>query len=161
MVAASFRLENEWKSPLREIDRTSIKETTILEIEKLKMTQILIIRFTINRERSHCAAWRSNASTTASAKVASISSLRSNPRFQFPDHLNASHVDRIEIRKSGLCRRMSPSSRQRCFIDSFEVCGIILWKLIARLDDVDIKDTAAFVEGMRHNTHLQGLSYVP
>ncbi len=25
---------------------------------------------------------------------------------------------------------------------------------------VDIKDAAAFVEGMRHNTHLQGLQYV-
>ncbi len=33
--------------------------------------------------------------------------------------------------------------------------------LIARLNWVDIKDAAAFVEGMRHNTHLQGLQYVP
>ena len=127
-----------------------------LEIENFKMTLILILRFNINRE-----AWRSNASTTASAKVASISSLRSNPRFQFPDHLNASHVDRIELRGSGLCKRMSPSSRQRCFIESFAVCKIILWKLIARMNRVDIKDAAAFVEGMRHNTHLQALQYVP
>ncbi len=33
--------------------------------------------------------------------------------------------------------------------------------LISRLTGVDIKDAAAFVEGMRHNTHLQGLVYVP
>jgi hypothetical protein len=33
--------------------------------------------------------------------------------------------------------------------------------LIARLFPDDIKDAAAFVEGMRHNTHLQGLGYVP
>ena len=33
--------------------------------------------------------------------------------------------------------------------------------LISRLYQVDIKDAAAFVEGMRHNTHLQGLKYVP
>jgi hypothetical protein len=32
--------------------------------------------------------------------------------------------------------------------------------LISRLNGVDIKDAAAFVEGMRHNTHLQGLRYV-
>jgi hypothetical protein len=39
---------------------------------------------------------------------------------------------------------------------------IFFWKLIARLFQVDIKDAAAaFVEGMRHNTHLQGLQYVP
>jgi hypothetical protein len=34
----------------------------------------------------------------------------------------------------------------------------MFWKLIASFD---IKDAAAFVEGMRHNTHLQGLKYVP
>ncbi len=33
--------------------------------------------------------------------------------------------------------------------------------LISRLNQVDIKDAAAFVEGMRRNTHLQGLRYVP
>jgi hypothetical protein len=32
--------------------------------------------------------------------------------------------------------------------------------LISRLNRV-VKDAAAFVEGMRHNTHLQGLWYVP
>jgi hypothetical protein len=33
--------------------------------------------------------------------------------------------------------------------------------LIARLSRINIEDAAAFVEGMRHNTHLQGLMYVP
>jgi len=33
--------------------------------------------------------------------------------------------------------------------------------LISRLNGVDIKDAAAFVEGIRHNTHLQGLQYEP
>ena len=37
----------------------------------------------------------------------------------------------------------------------------IISMLITRLFRVDIKDAAAFVEGMRHNTHLQGLRYVP
>jgi hypothetical protein len=32
--------------------------------------------------------------------------------------------------------------------------------LIARLDHVNITDAAPFVEGMRHNNHLQGLLYV-
>ncbi len=40
------------------------------------------------------------------------------------------------------------------FIDSFGVCKFIFWKFIARLNQVDIKDAAEFVEGMRHNTHL-------
>jgi hypothetical protein len=66
---------------------------------------------------------------------------------------------------------MSPPSGQRCFIDSFGVCIEFLKILkackildseliMARLVEVNIND-AAFVEGMRHNTHLQGLRYVP
>jgi hypothetical protein len=32
--------------------------------------------------------------------------------------------------------------------------------IIVRLDTIKIKDAKAFVEGMRYNTHLQGLWYV-
>ncbi len=44
---------------------------------------------------------------------------------------------------------------------ALEFVELYCWKLIARLNDVKIKDATAFVEGMRHNTHLQGLMYVP
>ena len=115
-------------TPLRETDRTSIKETmNMLEIiEKLKMTQILIPRFTINRERSHCAAWRSNASTTASAKVASISSLRSNSRFQFPDHLKAAMsigLNFVELQDyADACRRLRDNDASLTALKFVELC---------------------------------------
>ncbi len=59
---------------------------------------------------------------------------------------------------------MSPSSGQRSFINNFEVCLILFWILtVSRLNEIsfDIEDAKAFAEGMRHNTHLQELQYVP
>ncbi len=56
------------------------------------------------------------------------------------------------------CRRLRDNDA------SLTALGFVKLKfsmLIARLHRVDIKDAAAFVEGMRHNTHLQGLQYVP
>ncbi len=56
------------------------------------------------------------------------------------------------------CRRLRDNDA------SLTALGFVNFKilmLIASLFRVDIKDAASFVEGMRHNTHLQGLEYVP
>jgi hypothetical protein len=89
MVAASFRLENERESPLLTIVLASQRSHTfeIYKKKTMKITQILAL----HRQLCSLEFQRIN-------HIASISSLRSNPRFQFPDHLSASHVDRIEIR---------------------------------------------------------------
>ncbi len=46
---------------------------------------------------------------------------------------------------------------------SLDALRFVQWRwmfVIARLSGVEIKDAAAFVEGMEHNTHLKGLEYV-
>jgi hypothetical protein len=56
------------------------------------------------------------------------------------------------------CRRLRDDDAS---LIAFQFVKLKISMLISRFNRVDIKDAAAFVEGMRHNTHLQGLWYVP
>jgi hypothetical protein len=56
------------------------------------------------------------------------------------------------------CRRLEDNDAS---LIALQFVKLFFRKPIARLDWVDIEDAASFVEGMRHNTHLQGLMYVP
>ena len=56
------------------------------------------------------------------------------------------------------CRRLRDNDAS---LKALQFVKLKFSMLISRLNGVDIKDAAAFVEGMRHNTHLQGLWYVP
>ena len=61
---------------------------------------------------------------------------------------------------AGACQRLRDNDAS---LEALKFDDSILRLLIARLVQVDIKggDVAAFVEGMRHSTHLRGLLYVP
>ncbi len=59
---------------------------------------------------------------------------------------------------AGACRRLRKNTYSLVALKFVEL--ILAMMLTARFSHVVIKDAAAFVEGMRHNTHLQGLWYV-
>ena len=67
--------------------------------------------------------------------------------------LNYENVD-----YANACRRLRDNDAS---LIALQFVKLKLSMLITRLFRVDIKDAAAFVEGIRHNTHLQGFSYVP
>jgi hypothetical protein len=126
------------------------------------MTQILIPHEDSRHTVRPLCSWSFNASITVSAKVAPISSLRSNPRFRFPisstPAMSEIGLKYVKVDDAEACRRLRDNDAS---LIALQFVKIIFWKLIARLYEVDMKDAAAFVEGMRHNTHLQGLKYVP
>ncbi len=63
-----------------------------------------------------------------------------------------------EVGNADACRRLRDNDAS---LIALQFVKFKISMLITRLFRVDIKDAAAFVEGMRHNTHLQGLKYVP
>ena len=64
----------------------------------------------------------------------------------------------VDVDYANACRRLRDNDASLIAL-RFEKLKLSM--LISRLCKVDIKDAAAFVEGMHHNTHLQGLWYVP
>ncbi len=56
------------------------------------------------------------------------------------------------------CRRLRDNDAS---LIALRFVKLKFWMLISRLNYFNIKDAAAFVEGIRHNTNLQGLWYVP
>ena len=64
----------------------------------------------------------------------------------------------VDVDYANACRRLRDNDAS---LIALEFVKLKFSMLIARLNRIDIKDAAAFVEGMRHNTHLQGFSYVP
>ena len=59
------------------------------------------------------------------------------------------------------CRRLRDNDASLIALRFVRFVKLKLWMLISRRYRIDIKDAATFVEGVRHNTHLQGLQYVP
>jgi hypothetical protein len=66
--------------------------------------------------------------------------------------------DYVKVDYVDACRRLRDKDAS---LKALQFVKLKFWMLIARLSRVDIKDAAAFVKGMRHNTHLLGLWYVP
>jgi len=64
----------------------------------------------------------------------------------------------LEVNYADACRRLRDNDAS---LIALRFLKLKFSMLIARLNRIDIKDAAAFVEGMHHNTHLQGLQYVP
>ena len=67
-------------------------------------------------------------------------------------------LDYVDVDNANACRRLRDNDAS---LLALRFVKFKISMLITRLFRVDIKDAAAFVEGMRHNTHLQGLTYVP
>jgi hypothetical protein len=64
----------------------------------------------------------------------------------------------VDVDYANACRRLRDNDAS---LTAFTFVKLKYSMLISRLNGVKIEDAAAFVEGMRHNTHLQGLLYVP
>ncbi len=62
----------------------------------------------------------------------------------------------VKVDYADACRRLRDNDASLIALRFVKLKFWMLRALISRLNQVDIKDAAAFVEGMRHNTHLQG-----
>ena len=66
-------------------------------------------------------------------------------------------LDYVKVDYADACRRLRDNDAS---LIALMFVKLKFSMLITRLNG-DIKDAAAFVEGMHHSTHLQGLQYVP
>ena len=67
-------------------------------------------------------------------------------------------LEYVKVDYANACRRLRDNDAS---LIALRFVKFKISMLNTRLNGVKIEDAAAFVEGMRHNTHLQGLWYVP